>query len=272
MIYKTSFPFFLIVFLSIPAFAQLEIFDARDFGMASSTVGSEPLNSISINPSIQTKGKKHFISIHAINNYSINELSPISLKFQNKLGENNTLIAGIGKMGGKYFSQQYFEAGLSKSLGPKLSAGIKVSYHTWIIPEANIENTHAWIPELGIYSIPFKDFSFGVIVRNPVRSRMTTIAGNKIPAEINPGISIMLSEKLILACSAIQVNNQPINLQTGMEYRMHKTLILRCGIRTLPLSQSFGMTIKISDFNLDIGFRTNPYLGNSTALALTFSL
>ena len=96
--------FFLILFLSIPANAQLEIFDARDFGMASSTVGSEPLNSISKNPSIQTKGKKHFISIHVINNYSINELSPISLKSQHKLGENNCLLAGLGKMGGKNFS------------------------------------------------------------------------------------------------------------------------------------------------------------------------
>jgi hypothetical protein len=272
MICKTSFLFYLILFLSIPAFAQLEIFDVRDFGMASSTVGSEPINSISKNPSIQTKGKKNFISIHAINNYSIYELSPFSLKSQHKFGENNCFLTGLGKMGGKNFSQHYIEAGFSKSLGPKFSIGIKVSYYTWLIPESNIENNHALRPELGMFAMPFKNFSFGVIVRNPVRSRMTTIAGNKIPAEINSGISILISEKLILTSSALQENSKALNLQTGLEYRLHKVLMLRCGIRTGPLSQSFGMSLKVSDFNLDLGFRTNPYLGNSTALALTFSL
>ena len=272
MLYKTSFTCSLLIVLGLHTFAQLEIFDVRDFGMGSSSVGSESINSISKNPSIQPIDGKNYFSCNVINNYTIRELSPFSLKYQHKFGENNCLLAGIGKMGGKYFSEQYFEVGVSKHLGSKLSAGIRLNYSTWIIPESTIENSKTWEPELGIFANPFQNFFFGVIIRNPVRFRMTTIASNNMFAEINPGISFRISEKLIIAGSVLQINNQPVNVQTGIEYRFHKILFLRCGIRTNPLTQSFGISLKMSCFNLDMGLRTNPYLGNSTAMALTFAL
>ena len=175
-------------------------------------------------------------------------------------------------MGNNHFSEQFFETGIAKKLGRIFSAGIKFQYHQWLLNEQRYENSSVIIPEIDLYAEPLKDFSFGVIIRNPVRVRMSTIEKKKLPAMIDPGISYKVSDKLILAISTIQLSDRPISCQAGVEYKFHPRLSLRFGWHTDPVCESYGFELMLSKLKLDLSLQTHPFLGNSTSLALTFPL
>ncbi len=101
---------------------------------------------------------------------------------------------------------------------------------------------------------------------------MNAIEQNKLPAEINTGISYKVSEKVLIAISAKQNSLQVLSTQLGLEYIFHSNLYFRFGWQTLPISESFGFGLKLNRIYLDMAIKTHPTLGNSSSVGLTFSL
>lgn len=205
------------------------------------------------------------------NRYLIKELSPVFIYSTIPLKKQSVFTAGIGRVGGQQFSEQFGELGFAKLLGKKITAGIKIQYHQWHVNDTYYYNSNAIIPEICIYANPLRNISFGALIRNPVRFRMNAI-DKPLPVTIHSGLAIRVSEKISLACSVIQQSDLPLSFQTGLEYALFTKIFIRFGCRSLPLSQSFGFGVKLTNWKLDVAYRTEPILGNSSSITLTYLL
>jgi hypothetical protein len=252
--------------------AQIQISDSRDMQLGNASIACLPSYGISKNIAYIDESGRSFLSMNITNKYSINKYSPIQLSFIKSFNGKTSVRAGISKTGTNNFSEQYGEIGIAKKLGENFYAGIKLQYYIWTFNETNFENNQAIIPSAGFYAKPLKNLSFGVNIRNPVRSRMNAIEVNKLPAQINPGISLKVSDKIKLACSLMQENEQPLSTQFGAEYFFHRNLIFRCGWQTITFSQSFGFALQTRWMIMDFGIQTNSILGNSYSFSLSFPI
>ena len=269
---KIFFPFNFLLITNLIASAQLQMADVRDMAMGNATVACLPSSGISKNISFIPGERKSSISCIASNNYFIKDLSPVFVSFMKSFNDNLAIVTAIGRMGNKSFSEQFIETGIAKKLGQKFYAGIKIQYHQWVVSESYYENSHAFIPSIGLFTNPLKNLCFGVLIRNPVRVRMNAIEQNKLPVLINPGISCKVSEKVLIAFSVTQQSDQPLSSQLGIEYLFHSKLFFRFGWHTVPVSETFGFGLKLNKINLDLAFQTHPVLGNSSAIGLTILL
>ncbi len=264
--------FSFLIITNLNSFAQLQRVDVRDLAMGNATVGCIPSYGPAKNSSYIQSDKKSIINLTASNNFFIKDLSPAFLSFYKSFNERTAIYSDIGKIGNKSFSEQFIETGISKKLGQKFYASILIQYHQWIINESIYENSHALVPLVGLFTIPIKNLCFGVLIRNPVRVRMNAIEQNKLPVEINTGISYKVSEKVLIAISAKQRSQQVLSTHLGLEYIFHSNLYFRFGWQTLPVSESFGFGLKLNRIYLDMAIKTHPTLGNSSSVSLTFSL
>ena len=246
--------------------------DVRDMAMGQASVACAPLYGNSKNISFIIPENKTQVICTASNKYLIKDLSPVFVAVSKSFNNNFAIITGIGRIGNNSFSENFIEAGIAKKLGQTFYAGIKIQYHQWILNDSYYQNSHAFIPSIGLFSNPLKNLFFGVVIRNPVRSRMNAIEKNKLPAEINPGISVKVSDKVLVALSVTQQSNLSLSTQFGLEYLFHPKLFFRVGCHTVPASESFGFGLKMKKINLDIALETHPILGNSSAIALIFLL
>ena len=246
--------------------------DVRDMAMGNASVASMSNYGILKNISFIQFENKTLISCTVSNNFFIKDLSPAFVSFYKSFNDNLAIASTIGRIGNKTFSEQFIETGIAKKLGQKFYASIKIQFYHWIKSDSYYENSNAFIPTIGLFANPLKNFCFGVLIRNPVRVRMNTIEKNKLPAEINPGIFCKVSEKVMLAFSVNQKSNQPLSTQLGLEYVFHSNFFLRFGWQTVPISESFGFGLKMNKLILDIALKTHPLLGNSSSISLTFPL
>ena len=268
-------PFLLFSFLIITnlnSFAQLQRVDVRDLAMGNATVSCMPTYGLAKNPSFIQSDKKSLLCLSASNNFFIKDLSPAFVSIYKSFNDRTAIFSGIGKVGNKSFSEQFIEAGIAKKLGQKFYASVLIQYHQWIINESMYENSHTLIPTFCLFANPIKNLCFGALIRNPVRVRMNAIEQNKLPAEINTGISCKVSDKVLIALSAKQISQQALSTQLGLEYIFHPNLHFRFGWQTLPVSESFGFGLKLNRINLDMAIKTHPTLGYSSTVGLTFSL
>ena len=254
------------------ALGQLQTISARDQAMGNSSVACISDNFIPVNIAATSEIKNTSLNFSVANKYFIKELSPVFLSIVKPFKNDFSVLAGLGRIGNSQYSEQLYEGGIVKKLAQKFSAGIKIQFHQWIISESQYKSSRCFIPEASLFANPLKNIFFGVIIRNPVRVRMNTIEKNKLPAVINTGLSVKVSDKLLFACSAIQQSDETLSFQTGVEYSFHPRFLLRTGFHTLPLCESFGISLKLSKVFIELSLQTHPVLGNSSTIALTMPL
>lgn len=253
-------------------FSQIPFTNARENAIANATVGCTSTYGIPTNIAALEWNKNSFISCTVSNKYFIEDLSPVSIAVSKRFNNLFSIEAALCRMGNRNFAEQFIETGISKKLGPKFSAGIKICYHQWIINESNYSNSGVFIPEAGFFVSPFQTINVGVVIRNPVRVRMNAIEQKKLPARIHSGISVKISQKVLFACSLNQQSDLPVSIRSGIEYYFHPKLIIRAGYHTQPASETFGFGLCLSRLQIDLSGETHPLLGISSSITLTYQL
>jgi hypothetical protein len=271
MFYKITF--FLLFFLpdSSKVSAQLFHENTRDLSMGNSTVAFPSQHNFSKNIAV-VPSENLLVGIEAINYYFIKNLSPVYISIQKSINEKTSLLLTVGRIGTEAFNEKLVETGISKKLGTKFSAGIKLQLHQRNFQDANYDVEYYFLPEAGFYSSPINNLGIGVIIRNPLRLRMNKNDPFSQPAMLNTGLSYKTSDKLLMAFSFEQKTNRPLSYHAGIEYLLYPVFAIRVGWHTAPVTQSFGVMLGLKGFTIDLGIQSMTITGNSTALSITFKL
>ncbi len=252
--------------------AQQYTTDARSLSVSNSFAASIQETGVPINIATILHQKNSFIEVTASNKYSLKELTTISASFVKKVNSNNSLLLSLSKTGTNVFSEQSVDAAISKRIATKFSTGVRLKYHLWTVNDSRYSKYQTLIPEISFLVNVLPNINLGVIVRNPVRSRIDAKEEKQLQAEIIAGASALISNKLIFSLASKSVSQSDNSFQAGIEYKYARQFILRTGFQSYPVSQSFGCELILSNYRLAIAIQTQSQLGMSSAISFTFNL
>ena len=240
--------FIFLSLFSLSVNGQQYLQDARSIATSTSFVAANHPIGTPENLATLINQKKSFIESTGINKYSISELNAFSLAYAKKLNDNNSLLLAFSNMGNNAFKEQFIELGISKRIMQKFSIGVKLKYNQWKPGDDKYQTRYALLPELSLMVTALPKLNLGVIIRNPVRSRMYALE-EKLPAAINTGASVRVSEKVTFCLASVTATGTPASVNAGLEYCYASQFTLRAGYQSYPPAQSFGCEFSLSKFD-----------------------
>jgi len=166
----------------------------------------------------------------------------------------------------------YTESGLgfamAKSLGKRISAGLKFNYFLVDFPEqASSRNT--FFMEFGMLFQTTDNATFGLHVFNPSHAKIESLnLRSELPFSIATGVAIKTSANLLFAGDIVYCIDNPINIRMGIEYEISGRFFLRGGLSGKPIRHSAGLGYRSQYFAIDFGMVHHESLGYTPSISL----
>ncbi len=199
-------------------------------------------------------------------------MKELSLKSGAVIVPTNSGVFGVNL---SYFGYSLYnekKAGLAygKALSKNLSAGIQLDYLSTHIAE-NYGKRDLVTFEAGVIYMFNKNFGIGAHIFNPIRVKLADYDDERIPTILCAGLSYKFSEK-VFACIETEKNiNYSPSVKAGLEYHVVKELYLRTGIKTNPISNTFGFGLELGNLKFDFATGIHQVLGYTPQLSLIYT-
>ena len=173
----------------------------------------------------------------------------------------------------------YNETGLGlaygRKLGSKMDIGAEFNYHG--IKISGYGNASAISFEIGTVLHITERRHAGVHVNNPVGGKFgkehpDSYREEKLSSVYAFGLGYDASEKFLVSAEIQKEEDQPVNVNAGIQYKFLSQLMARAGVSTATSSAWLGIGLLIKTFRLDITAGYHPQLGVTPGLLLLFNL
>ena len=161
-----------------------------------------------------------------------------------------------------------------RKLGKKLGIGAQFNYHG--IRIAGYGNASTISFELGaIFHITDK-LHAGVHINNPVGGKFGkndhgSFGEEKLSSLYSFGFGYDASEKFLISAEIEKEEDQPVNVNAGMQYKFLPLLLARLGLSSAASTAWLGIGLMLHSFRLDVTAAYHPQLGITPGLLLLFN-
>jgi hypothetical protein len=157
----------------------------------------------------------------------------------------------------------------ARKLGSKVDAGVQFNYNG--IRIAGYGNASAISFEAGgIFHLSDK-LHTGFHINNPVGGKFGKDQQEKLPSVYTVGFGYDASEKFFFSAEIIKEEDQPVNINAGIQYKFISQLLARAGMSTATSSAWLGIGLAWRSFRLDVTTSYHPQLGITPGLLLLFN-
>lgn len=219
------------------------------------------------NPASLSLSPTHRVSLQYENRFLLKELSTGSLCYQQVIGG-----IGFGALFGYSGNADFYEyqcgISVSKLLNPHFSLGVKCYFQQmgW---SDNQNNTGFFSADIGLQYTPVDNFFLGVLFRNPFRAGYKSDDWiYKQPFSFSAGMQYDFSPTCSVFLETEKSTDYPMLFKTAVEYKPVPGFCFRTGLKTLPLSPTFGIGYQHGFFGADLAGDYHPQLGFSPALGI----
>lgn len=171
-------------------------------------------------------------------------------------------------LGYKYYNETKIGIAYARAFGQKFSLGVQLDYLRFSVYENGQLNLATL--QLGVLYKPWKKFSLGAHIYNPIPYK---VAGNileRIPTIVKFGIGYEPHEKVLVTAEYEQDIYLKPRFKTGLEYRPLKLLSIRGGMHSNPFAATFGFGLNVKSIRLDVAGGYHPVLGFTPHLSVTY--
>lgn len=168
--------------------------------------------------------------------------------------------------GYRNYNESQIGIAYARSLGSKLDIGIKFNYYGFRIPAYG--NASAINFELGAIAHLSEKLHAGIHAYNPVGGKLSKTANEKLSSVYKFGIGYEASEKFLVSTEIIKQEDQPVNVDVGVQYNFMKQFFVRAGTSTGTTNSYIGAGISWKNFRLDLTGSYHPQLGFTPGLLL----
>lgn len=154
----------------------------------------------------------------------------------------------------------------ARSLGSKLDVGIKFNYYGFRIPAYG--NASAINFEAGAIAHLSEKLHVGIHTYNPVGGKLSKTDNEKLSSIYKFGIGYEASEKFLVSTEIIKEEDQPVNVDVGLQYTFLKQFFVKAGTSTETTNSYVGAGISWKNLRLDITGGYHPQLGFTPGLLL----
>jgi hypothetical protein len=157
-----------------------------------------------------------------------------------------------------------------RKLGTKLDMGAGFHYHE--IRISSYGNASAISFETGAILHLTEKLHTGFHIDNPVGGKFGEESQEKLPSVYTIGFGFDASEKFYTSIEIEKEEDQPVNVNAGLEYKFIPQLVLRAGISSATSSAWAGVGFIVKTFRIDVMTGYHPQLGISPGLLILFNL
>jgi hypothetical protein len=111
----------------------------------------------------------------------------------------------------------------------------------------------------------------GLHVYNPTSSKLGKNSNEQLAAIYKVGIGYEPSSTIFISTEIVKQEDQPVNVNVGMQYNVHEKLFLRGGISTLTNNSYAGVGLLMGIVRFDVNAAYHPQLGFTPGVLLLFN-
>ena len=199
------------------------------------------------------------------------------------LSELNTYTAAIGLptstgnfgvkanySGFSDYNETQLGLAYGRKLGSKVDIGAQFNYNA--IRIAGYGNASAISFELGTILHVTERLHAGVHVNNPVGGKFGKDQQEKLSSVYSFGLGYDASEKFFVSAEIEKEEDQPVNVNAGMQYKFLPQLLARIGISSATSTGWLGLGLTLKSFRIDVTAGYHPQLGVTPGVLFLFNL
>lgn len=184
-----------------------------------------------------------------------------------------TSSGNFGFKAGYYGFAQYNESNTALAYGRKFGEKIDVGvqFDCNFIKVAGYGNATAISFEAAAIIHLTDKLNFGIQVNNPVGGKYNKGENEKLPFIYTAGIGYEASDKFFISAEIQKEEDQPVNVNAGLQYKFMPQLLARAGIASATSSYWLGLGTIISELQIDAVASYHPQLGITPGLRLIYN-
>ncbi len=156
-----------------------------------------------------------------------------------------------------------------RSLSSRMDVGIKFNYHA--IKVAGYGNASTVNFEAGTIFHLTEQLHAGFHIYNPFSSTFSKNNTEKLPAIFKTGLGYEASKKVFISAEVIKQEDEPVNVNVGLQYNLQEKVLLRTGISTANNNSFAGVGIYLGNVRLDVNASYHPQLGFTPGILLLYN-
>jgi len=184
-----------------------------------------------------------------------------------------TKSGNFGLKAGYYGFSDYNETQLglayARKLGNKVDIGAQFNYNG--IRIAGYGSDAAVGFEIGTVLHVTDKLHAGVHLINPVGGKFGKNQEEKLASFYTFGLGYEASEKFFVSTEIIKEEDQPVNVNAGVQYKFISRLLVRAGMSTNTSTAWLGIGLTLKSFRVDVTTSYHPQLGITPGLLLLFN-
>ena len=174
-----------------------------------------------------------------------------------------------GYFGYNEYNESQIGLAYGRKLGSKIDVGVQFNYNG--IRINGYGNSSAINFEIGsIFHLTDK-LHAGIHAYNPVGGQYGKNQEEKLASVYTAGMGYEASEKFFVSIEIEKEENQPVNVNAGLQYKFLPQLIARTGISTNTSNVYAGVGLILKSLRLDVVAGYHPQLGVTPGLLLIYS-
>jgi hypothetical protein len=212
--------------------------------------------------------KNTAVGIYSERRFLLSELNYYSAAFALPTQSGNFGI-NAGYFGFSDYNESQIGLAYARKLGSKIDLGVQFDYNS--IQIAGYGNATAVNFQIGAIMHFSEKLNAGIHVYNPVGGKFGKDQQEKLAAAYKAGMGYEASDKFFVSAEIQKIENQPVNVLAGMQYKFLPQLMARVGINTETSVAYMGFGLQLKSFRLDVTASRHPQLGISPGLLLLYN-
>ncbi len=242
-------------------------FNARAAGLGNSVAAVTDPWSIFSNQAGLGLQRSYWVGVSHENRYLIRELSTSSLGGCIPV-KPGTFGMALTHFGYSQFSQSQFGVSYGMMLSKAIAAGVGINYHSLRI--ANGYGSSSCITaEGGVIYQPVEKFAIGAHVFNPFRSSLGS--DQNLSTSFGIGIAYQPASYILITLQGDDSSQSSPVFRMGLEYNPVRSLSIRTGLSSNPMSLAFGLGWRVKGMTFDLAFSYHEVLGYTPYLSLSYT-
>jgi hypothetical protein len=212
--------------------------------------------------------KNAAVGIYSERRFLLSELNYYGAAFTLPTQSGNFGI-NAGYFGFSNYNESQIGLAYARKLGNKLDVGVQFDYNS--IRIAGYGNATAVNFQIGAIMHLSEKLHAGVHVYNPIGGKFGKDRREKLAAAYKAGMGYEASDKFFVSAEIQKIENLPVNVLAGMQYKFLPQLMARVGINTETSVAYMGVGLQLKSFRLDVTASRHPQLGISPGLLLMYN-
>lgn len=240
---------------------------AAYIGLGAYSINHTDVFSYTNNQASLAELKNASAGVYGERRFLLNELALYQLAFAIPTRSGNFGVKA-GYFGFSDYNESQIGLAYGRKLGEKIDVGVQFNYNG--IRISSYGNSSAINFEIGTVLHLTDRLHAGVHAYNPVGGKFGKNQEEKLASIYTVGFGYEASDKFFVSAEIEKEEDQPVNVNAGMQYKFLPQLMARTGIASNTANIYAGVGLLLKSLRLDVTAGYHPQLGVTPGLMLIY--